>query len=79
MEEYLKRDEAAEFIGFARSTMDVWRVIGYGPAFLKVGPGRRLVRYRLSDLLRWMETESVRMTPRKKIKRVPLTVEIADD
>jgi hypothetical protein len=34
-------------------TLQAWRMRGCGPQFLKIG---RLVRYRGSDIARWMET-----------------------
>ena len=34
-------------------TLQAWRMRGCGPQYLKIG---RLVRYRGSDIARWMET-----------------------
>jgi hypothetical protein len=36
-------------------TLQAWRSTGRGPRFVKLGPGTRSpVRYRLSDLRRWL-------------------------
>lgn len=47
---------AAEFLGVSKDTLSVWRSVGrYSIPFLKVG---RLVRYRQSDLEKWLESRS---------------------
>ena len=40
--------QAAAFLGFAQSSLDKWRVRGFGPPHIKIGPN---VRYRFSDLM----------------------------
>jgi predicted DNA-binding transcriptional regulator AlpA len=42
--------EAAYQLGVSMSLLNKWRVVGRGPAFVKLG---RLVRYRLSDIDDW--------------------------
>lgn len=49
---------ASEITGFAVSTLRNWRVQSRGPAYIKCG---RSVRYRISDLLAFMEKH--RVTP----------------
>ena len=44
--------EAAGYLGMKRNTLEIWRVKGNGPKFLKLG---RLVKYRLQDLERFLE------------------------
>lgn len=44
--------ETAKILGLARQTLDVWRVRGRGPRFIKVG---RAVRYRESDLQGYLD------------------------
>ena len=44
--------EAAGYLGLKRNTLEIWRVKGNGPKFLKLG---RLVKYRLQDLERFLE------------------------
>jgi predicted DNA-binding transcriptional regulator AlpA len=45
--------DAADFLGVKPQTLDAWRLRGCGPQFFKVG---RLIKYRESDLLDWLET-----------------------
>ena len=40
-------DQAAIYLGLARSTLNKWRCHGGGPTFIKMG---RAVRYRQKDL-----------------------------
>lgn len=47
----LNRKEAADFLGFAASTLANWALKGYGPPSFKVG-GRRF--YWLADLERFV-------------------------
>lgn len=50
--EYLNIEEAAEFIGVSRQTLDRWRMETSGPAVHRVG---RRVLYSLADLRAFME------------------------
>ena len=50
------RQEAADYLGLKKGTLEVWAVTGKGPRFLKMG---RAVRYRKADLDTFME-ESLR-------------------
>jgi len=48
--------EAAAYIGITENTLSVWRCVGrYSIPYIKVG---RLVRYRLSDLEKWLESRT---------------------
>ena len=50
--EILDTNGAAEYLGFKPQTLAIWRTTGrYGLPFLKLG---RLVRYRKSDLDKWL-------------------------
>ena len=54
--EMLSTDQAAEVIGVRPNTLAIWRLTGrHDLPFVKVG---RLVRYRRSDLIRWMSERS---------------------
>lgn len=47
---------AAEFLGVSKDTLSVWRSVGrYSIPFIKVG---RLVKYRQSDLEKWLESRA---------------------
>lgn len=49
--------DAAEFLGVKMQTLSIWRSTGrYGIPFIKVG---RAVRYRRSDLERFLESRTV--------------------
>ncbi len=53
----LSRKEAAELLGIRPQTLAAWHITGkYGLPVVKVG---RSVRYRLSDLERWLESRTV--------------------
>ncbi len=52
-------DHVATILGVRVKTLQAWRVRGAGPAFIRVG---RLVRYRPSDLQRWIESRRVPST-----------------
>ena len=47
-------EQAAELLALPRSTLDRWRVEGYGPKFLQLTA--RCIRYRRSDIEAWTET-----------------------
>lgn len=50
----LSIDELAEFLGVPRKTIIQWRYMRIGPRGYKFG---RHVRYRMSDVEKWMETQ----------------------
>jgi excisionase family DNA binding protein len=54
-EKYLKPSEAAELLRSSKSTLAKRRIYGGGPPFLRIG---RVIRYRQSDLHRWMDESS---------------------
>lgn len=56
MARLLDREQAAEELGVATSTMDHWRSSKTGPRYVKVGG---LVRYRESDLEAYIERQTV--------------------
>ena len=54
----LSRPEAAAYLGVREQTLAVWNCTGrYALPVIKVG---RSVRYRRSDLDRWLESRTVR-------------------
>ena len=50
---FLNSDEAADYLGLQRTTLEAWRCRGGGPRFVKLG---RAVRYRQADLDEWIES-----------------------
>ncbi len=56
---YIRTQEAAQFLGLSRRTLEKHRVYGTGPRFLKLG-GR--VVYKIEDLHSWAERGSRQST-----------------
>jgi predicted DNA-binding transcriptional regulator AlpA len=54
--EYLRRDEAAKFLGMSKSTLANWASEGRGPIFHKVG---RIPVYAVTELRRFVEANTV--------------------
>ena len=52
----LDEKEAAKYLGFSPRSLQNWRVRGGGPRFVKVS--KRSVRYRISDLVAWVENRT---------------------
>lgn len=49
----LTTSQAAEFLGIKKNTLEIWRVQGKSPAFLKIGKN---VRYEYSELIAFIES-----------------------
>ena len=56
----LRERDAARFLNFNVRTLQMWRVRGGGPPFVRVSS--RAVRYRLQDLEGWIEERLRRST-----------------
>ncbi len=56
----LNEVEAARFLGLRPRTLQNWRWSGEGPPFVRVS--NRAIRYRISDLRRWVEERVVTTT-----------------
>ena len=54
---HLNEYEVAALIGFAVPSLRNWRCLGKGPPYVKMG---RSVRYRLKDVLEWIESHRVK-------------------
>lgn len=52
--------EAAEFLGYTIRALQNWRVRGGGPHFVKVSA--RSIRYRMRDLIGWIESRTIANT-----------------
>jgi len=50
--EYLNIEQAADFIGVSRQTLDLWRMEATGPSYHRVG---RRVLYSVADLRAFMD------------------------
>jgi len=54
----IDQNAAAQYLDVEPRTLEAWRSRGIGPQFVRYS--RRCVRYRVSDLERWVETHLVR-------------------
>jgi predicted DNA-binding transcriptional regulator AlpA len=54
----LREDQAAEYLNLAPRTLQDRRISGGGPPYVKIS--HRCVRYRLSDLKKWVEEHITR-------------------
>ena len=55
-DDLLNSAETAAILGIRINTLEIWRVRGNGPAFIKLGDhARSSVRYRRSDVIAWIE------------------------
>lgn len=64
---YLTTQQAATFLGCSRHTLEVLRIKGGGPEFMKVGP-RRVV-YLQRDLEAWVEAGRRKSTAEDTVTR----------
>ncbi len=53
--QFLNRQQAAEFLNLKKCTLEKWAICGGGPSFCKFG---RAVRYRISDLEAYVEKQT---------------------
>lgn len=56
----INEHDAAAFLGYTVRALQNWRVRGGGPKFIKVSA--RSVRYRMRDLLDWIDNHTVTST-----------------
>lgn len=59
-EPLLRRKEAAEFLGMKEQTLAAWAMTAKNIPFVRIGS--RSVRYRMSDLQRFVERQTVGST-----------------
>lgn len=58
LEDLLTTAETAAILGIKINTLEIWRVHGKGPVYLKLGDGLRAhVRYRRADVVAWLERQ----------------------
>lgn len=50
---------AARMLGISPRTLSNWRVQGRGPKYIKVGPHRSPVLYRVCDIEAWLDSHLV--------------------
>lgn len=59
MPEYLKVEEAAEYLRLSAATLNKWRLTGDGPPFCRLG---RAIAYRRADVDAWAQSRRVTST-----------------
>ena len=57
MPKLLRPQEVAEILNVKRSTVDNWRSLGKGPAYVKLATGA--IRYDEAELRNWVESQRV--------------------
>ena len=60
---FMTTREAAAYMGLKDNTLEIWRLRGTGPKFVKFG---RAVRYRIADLEKYIEGQIRQSTSEKK-------------
>ncbi|HAS89510.1 MAG TPA: DNA-binding protein [Desulfovibrio sp.] len=68
MQGLLSTKEAAEKLGLSPGTLEVWRCLGKGPRYIKIG---RRVGYDLKDLDAYVE--SCKVVPLEEMSDLPRT------
>ena len=62
-DDLLSNQQTAELLGINPSTLEIWRHRGKGPIFVKFGASPQApVRYRTSEVMRWVEAQSFAST-----------------
>lgn len=62
-DELLTSEQTAAILGLKPNCMDIWRLRGKGPKFIKLGDKKQSpVRYRRSDIDAWLETNTFAST-----------------
>ncbi len=60
--DFLNTRQAADLIGLRPNTLELWRLRGTGPKYIKFG---RAVRYRLTDLETYIQARTRTSTSQK--------------
>ena len=55
-DDLLKTRELAAWLGTSEQWLEIGRIAGYGPPFLKITP--RMIRYRRGAVRRWLRTRA---------------------
>ena len=56
MDDLLNSAETAAILGIKLNTLEIWRIRGNGPTYVKLGSDSRApVRYRRADVIAWIE------------------------
>lgn len=59
LDELLTNEQTAALLGIRPNTLEIWRVYGKGPAFIKMGKTRSApIRYQRSRVTEWIDANS---------------------
>jgi hypothetical protein len=61
-EQHLTQEQAAVIIGVKPTTLSMWRHLGRGPVYLKIG---RSAFYRPADIEAWLDEQAVVPIPKE--------------
>ena len=64
MIELINTDTVAKLLGLSSPTLRLWRTLGKGPQYVKLGGA---VRYRISDLEAWLDSNTIEPSENKKV------------
>lgn len=61
--ELLDNEQTAALLGIRPNTLEIWRLKGKGPRFVKLGTAKQSpVRYQHSEVMRWLREQSFAST-----------------
>lgn len=61
--ELLNNEQTAAMLGIKPNTLEIWRLKGKGPRFVKLGAAKQSpVRYECSEVTRWLGEQSFAST-----------------
>lgn len=63
LDDLLTNEQAAALLGIKPTTLEIWRIRGKSPPFLKLGPAKQApIRYQRSALFEWLKERSFAST-----------------
>lgn len=63
LDDLLTNEQAAALLGIKPKTLEIWRIKGKSPPFLKLGRAKQApIRYQRSDILIWLKKRSFAST-----------------
>jgi hypothetical protein len=63
LDDLLTNEQAAALLGIKPTTLEIWRIRGKSPPFLKLGASKQApIRYQRSEITRWLAERSFSST-----------------
>ena len=63
LDHFLTTKEVANYLRLQKNTLEIWRLQGRGPAFVRLG---RAIRYRLGDIEKFVERQTANSTSERR-------------